>query len=153
MKKLFIYPGSFRPFHIGHLNIAQKIENIGGKDNLLIAIGLNPAKVSEKDIEDINDNAKKISEKTGRNVEVYSTFLHEFIEMKEKMGYDVILVRGLRNGDDLSYENNQLKFITDFKPDLKSMFVMCDKEFEHISSTSLRLLEAFRVGSSSKYLI
>lgn len=153
MKKLFLYAGSFNPFHIGHLNVAEKIEKIGGKESLLIAIGLNPEKVTQEDIEVINNNAKKISETIGRKVEVYSTFLHEFIELKEKEGYDVVLVRGLRNGDDLAYENNQLKFITDFKPNLKSMFIMCDKQFEHISSTSLRLLESFRIGSSKKYLI
>jgi len=153
MKKLFIYAGSFNPFHIGHLNISEKIEKIGGKENLLIAIGLNPSKVSIENIDEINENAKRISISTGRKVEVYSTFLHEFIELKENQGYDVVLVRGLRNGDDLSYENNQLKFITDFKPNLKSMFIMCDKEFEHISSTSLRQLESFRKDSSKKYLI
>ena len=153
MKKLFIYAGSFNPFHIGHLDISEKIEKIGGKENLLIAIGLNPSKVSIENIDEINENAKRISISTGRKVEVYSTFLHEFIELKENQGYDVVLVRGLRNGDDLSYENNQLKFITDFKPNLKSMFIMCDKEFEHISSTSLRQLESFRKDSSKKYLI
>ena len=153
MNKLFIYAGSFNPFHIGHLNVVKKIERISGKENLIIAIGLNPAKVTREDIESINDNAKRISKSIDRKVEVYSTFLHEFIESKEKEGYEVILVRGLRNGDDLSYENNQLKFITDFKPDLKSIFIMCDKEFEHISSTSLRQLESFRTGSSQRYLV
>jgi phosphopantetheine adenylyltransferase len=41
----------------------------------------------------------------------------------------------------------------DFKPDIKVMFIMCDKDFEHISSSSIRILESFRKGSSEKYVI
>ena len=152
MKTLVIYPGSFKPFHVGHLNITEKIENIFGKESLIIAVGINPAKVKPEEVGDIYERSFELSKRIGRKVEVYTTFLHEFVEEKEKMGYNVIIARGLRNGDDLSYENNQIKFIEDFKRDIKTIFIMCDKEYEHISSTSLRQLESFKPGSSSKYL-
>jgi cytidyltransferase-like protein len=42
MKTLAIYPGSFNPFHIGHLNIVDKMEKIFGYENIMIAIGTNP---------------------------------------------------------------------------------------------------------------
>jgi len=48
MKTLAIYPGSFNPFHIGHLNIVEKAQDIFGVDNVLVAIGNNPFKMKRK---------------------------------------------------------------------------------------------------------
>jgi pantetheine-phosphate adenylyltransferase len=156
MKILAIYPGSFNPFHIGHLNIVEKSERIFGEGNVLIAIGVNPEK-SNTGLKRLSrsslSRASQISDKTKRKVEVYDTFLHEFIEKKELEGYKVILVRGLRNGDDLNYEENQLKYIKDFKKDINVVFIRCDEEFEHISSSAIRNLQSFRPGSGDKYLI
>lgn len=154
MKTLAIYAGSFSPFHIGHLNIVDKMEKIFGYGNIMIAIGVNPSKMGNPyDHTELIDRAKRLSEKMDVNVEVYTTFLHELIEKKESEGYHVILVRGLRNGDDLNYEDNQLKFIKDFKKDINVVFLRCDEEFEHVSSSAIRALESFRPGSGDKYLV
>ena len=150
MKTLVIYAGSFNPFTIGHLNIAQKAENIFGKGNVLIAIGQNPTK--EKN-EDATTRAKILSEKLSMAVELYSGFLHDFIQKKEDEGFNVVLVRGLRNGDDLSYEDNQLKYIRDFKSDIKVVFIRCDDKYDHISSSAVRALELIKPGSGNIYLI
>ncbi len=150
MKTLAIYCGSFNPFHIGHLNIVEKAENIFGKDNVIIAIGINPSKKQEIDPE---IRRKEISNRRGKNVIIYSSFTHELVEVYEKQGFNVVLVRGLRNGDDLDYEDNQLKFMQDFKKNINVVFIRCDSEFEHISSSAIRQLESFRIGSSDKYLI
>ncbi len=150
MKTLAIYAGSFNPFHIGHLNIVEKAEKIFGEGNVLIAIGVNPEKAKS---EDLLSRASEINSKTGRPVEVYTTFLHELIEKKESEGYKVVLIRGLRNGDDLAYEDNQLKFINDFKNNIDVVFFRCDEEFQHISSSAIRNLQSFRSGSGDKYLI
>jgi len=150
MKTVAIYPGSFNPFHKGHLNIVEKAENIFGEGNVIIAIGVNPEK---NRAEDLLIRAAEINKRTGRPVEVYTTFLHELIEKKESEGYKVVLVRGLRNGDDLAYEDNQLKFINDFKRNINVVFFRCDEQYSHISSSAIRNLQSFRAGSSDKYLI
>ena len=154
MKTLAVYAGSFSPFHIGHLNIVDKMEKIFGYGNIMIAIGVNPSKMANpSDLSDLNQRAKELSQKLDIPVEVYTSFLHELINQKEKEGYKVILVRGLRNGDDLDYEDNQLKFIQDFKSDINVVFIRCDAQFEHISSSSIRQLESFRPSSGKKYLV
>jgi pantetheine-phosphate adenylyltransferase len=146
-KILAIYPGSFNPLHIGHLNIIEKAQAIFGKENVIVAIGENPSKV-----QDITNSKLLKFEEIDARIEEYNCFLHEYIRMKELEGFNVVLIRGLRNGDDLSYEMNQLSFIHDFKPDVKTIFIACDKEFEHISSSAIRQLEKFREGSSSSYI-
>ena len=150
MKTIALYCGTFKPFHIGHLNIVEKAENIFGKGNVIIGIGINPEKIQE---EDPQIRRKNIEDKIGRTVIVYEIFTHELIENYEKQGYKVVLIRGLRNGDDLAYEDNQLKFIRDFKKEINVVFFRCDEQYEHISSSAIRNLESFRKGSGSKYLI
>lgn len=130
------------------------MEKIFGYGNIMLAIGVNPAKMSNPDDQSgLLERATKLSQGLDVPVEVYTTFLHELIEKKESEGYHVILVRGLRNGDDLNYEDNQLKFIKDFKKDVNVVFIRCDEEFEHISSSAIRQLESFRPGSGVKYIV
>lgn len=155
MKTLAIYAGSFNPFHKGHLNIVDKMEAIFGYGNCMIAIGVNPAKMtgSLQEQSEMLRRSTELSQRLDMPVEVYTTFLHELIEKKESEGYKVVLVRGLRNGDDLNYEDNQLKFIRDFKKDINVVFIRCDEQYEHISSSAIRQLESFRSGSASQYIV
>ncbi len=148
-KKLGIYGGSFNPFTVGHKNILEKAERLLGKGNVIIAIGNNPSKSPPK----IDEN---LSKKLDCEVITYSCFLHELILQKESEGYDVILIRGLRNGDDLAYEENQLKFIQEFLPTdyyLNTIFLISDEKYKHISSSAVRQLESFRKGSAAKFII
>lgn len=152
MKTLAIYAGSFNPFTIGHLNILEKTIKIF--ENVVVAFGINPSKENSNVEGRLNDLKKSLKKmKIECDVISYTTFLHELIEKKEAEGYKVILVRGLRNGDDLNYEDNQLKFIRDFKKDINVVFIRCDEEFEHVSSSAIRQLESFRPGSADKYLV
>ncbi len=83
MKTLAIYAGSFNPFHIGHLNIVDKMEKIFGYGNIMIAIGVNPSKVLPMDQSELLERALKLSKGLDVPVEVYTTFLHELIEKRE----------------------------------------------------------------------
>ncbi len=147
MKTLAIMPGSFNPFTIGHLNVLEKAEDIFGKGNVAICFGVNPDKIDQNKREsyliEVSKKCDELSEKLKRPVLCYNGFLHDFITSLEKDGTNVVVVRGLRNGDDLDYEVNQLRFINDFKKDVKTTFIVCDKEYEHISSSAIRKLKEF----------
>lgn len=138
-----VYAGSFNPFHNGHLNILEKAERIF--DKVIVARGINPEK----------DTQINTSRPTGvlkyRQVENFAGLLTDYITTKEEHIH-ITLVRGLRNGDDLAYEVNQLRFMEDMKPDLKVVFIRCDMQFEHISSSAIRNLEKIAKGLGSKYV-
>jgi pantetheine-phosphate adenylyltransferase len=157
VKKIAVYPGSFNPFTIGHLNILQKAEAIFGEGNVIIAVGVNPDKITSaaNSPSAANFDPRVINIKNNlpsKKVEGFTGFLTDYIREKEQEGYHVTIVKGLRNGDDLDYEINQLRFMEDMKKDIKIIFIPCDKNFEHISSSAYRALEKVRAGTGHKYL-
>ncbi|CAG7581442.1 MAG: Phosphopantetheine adenylyltransferase [uncultured marine phage] len=137
--KIGFYPGSFNPMHIGHMKVIEQAEKIF--DKVVIGIGENPDKDSKTVIEDV--------EKTigGRQLEVYTGLTTDVISKLSESG-KVTLIRGLRNGDDLAYENNQLEIMKDVKEvidgnrEVDVVYIPCDKKHDHISSTLIRKLMA-----------
>jgi cytidyltransferase-like protein len=151
-KKLGIFPGSFDEMHVGHFDVLEQSEKLFGNGNVILALGCNPDKVNG-DIEVYKQRqeqrAKVLSKTIGRQVMPYFMFLDEFILQKEKEGYDVFLIRGLRNGQDLAYEDNQIRFIEDFlnflevEYKLKTIFFRCSPNFDHVSSSAIRAIDKF----------
>jgi pantetheine-phosphate adenylyltransferase len=127
---LGVFCGSFNPFHKGHYNILQKAEKIF--DKVIIAFGKN----IEKD-----DRSWAIPKTIqNRQIENYNGLLTDFVA---SLGYDVVVIRGLRNSTDFQYEQNQYRYIQELMPEIRIVNIFCDKEFEHISSSGIRTLEKF----------
>ncbi len=153
-KKIGIFPGSFDEMHIGHYDILEQSEKVFGQGNVILALGCNPEKVNG-DIEAYKNKqiqrANILSKTIGRQVIPYFVFLDEFIIEKEKEGYDVFLIRGLRNGQDLAYEDNQIRFIEDFlnylevEYKLKTIFFRCNPKYDHVSSSAIRSIDKFSI--------
>jgi len=134
-----VYPGSFNPFHKGHLNILEKAERIF--DKVIIAQGVNPGKDAST-----YQLPKLIKH---RQIARYEGLLTDFIN---ELGYDVTVIRGLRNGTDLQYELNQYRYLQELSDKkLQIVSIFCDSEFEHISSTGIRQLEKY--GKAAPYLL
>jgi pantetheine-phosphate adenylyltransferase len=133
-----LFAGSFDPFHKGHYNILQKAEKIF--DKVIVAFGNNPDKHKGK-----WPIPKKIQ---NRQIERYDGLLTDFVN---SLGYEVTVIRGLRNSTDFQYEQNQYRYIQELKRDIKIVSIFCDKEFEHISSSGIRTLQKF--GKHKNYLL
>ena len=133
--KIAVFAGSFNPFHKGHYNVLKKAERLF--DKVIIAFGKNPDK---------RDRSWPIPKTiSNRQHTEYHGLLTDHIE---SFGYDVTVVRGLRNSTDFQYEQNQYRYIQELKPDIKIINIFCDKEFEHISSSGIRTLEKYNKHQS-----
>lgn len=130
-----VFCGSFNPFHKGHYNVLIKAERIF--DKVIIAFGKNPDK---------NDRPWPVPKIIrNRQMEEYSGLLTDFVS---SLGYDVVVVRGLRNSTDFQYEQNQYRYIQELMPEIRIINIFCDKEFEHISSSGIRTLEKYNKHKS-----
>lgn len=147
-RRVGIYAGSFLPFHIGHLNILRKAETMF--DKVIVAQGQNPEK---KEINKIGlDNVTNVLQH--HQVEAYACQLVEYIESKRSRHCEPVLVRGLRNGYDLNQETNLIKFVNEQAEargieKIPIVYITCDREFEHISSSAIRMLE---IKDAQRYL-
>jgi len=151
-----IFPGSFNPFHKGHLDILmQAIEQF---DKVIIAVGTNPDKKkgSINRVETIKLQLKDFYNLEGRvKVEEFSGFLVDYVHKKELVPHftSVSIIRGLRNASDLEFETTQARVIQDQKPDVKTVFFLTNRGFEHVSSSMIRALEGIQEGSASEYIV
>lgn len=141
--KVGVYSGTFDPFHKGHLNVFNKAEKIF--DKVILSYGNNPTK---------DTKTVKIPKYFNyHQVEIFSGLVTDYISKLENKNQDITLIRGLRNGDDLNYESNQLSFMKEFKPDIKVVYIPCDKEFEHISSSAIKNLYKFDEKIAKTYIL
>jgi pantetheine-phosphate adenylyltransferase len=145
-RNIAIFAGSFNPFHIGHLNIVQKANEIF--DKVIIAQGKNPSK-GETENNSISENIRNQYE-----VINYEGLLSDFIGNLPN-NHKYTLIRGLRNTTDLQYEITQIHFIKDlftetYNRELNIAYIMCEQEYEHVSSSAVRELKKF--NKHKKYL-
>jgi pantetheine-phosphate adenylyltransferase len=134
--KIAVYPGSFNPFHIGHLDVLEQAEEVF--DKVIIARGKNPDK---------NNELCPMPE-LYRQVETYDGLLTDFLD---SLKYGTVVIRGIRNATDLQHEQNQLRFLRELKPDIKVISFFCDPEFSHVSSSAIRSLQKYNKGE--QYII
>ena len=130
---LFIYPGSFCPPTYGHLEILKKVADV--ESFIYVVCSSNPEK---------NDNwfteeeCKQmwLAYDLPSNVEV-KTFTEWSCLLKQK-GFtadNIIMIRGVRNEDDLQQEMEVIKLNYNKYNLNKYMFIFADSEFTDISSS------------------
>ena len=131
--KIAVFPGSFDPITLGHVDIINRASQIF--DQVYVSVGVNNQKQALFSLE------QRIS------------WLQQVFENREKIqighfsGLTVnyckgigarYLVRGLRNASDFDYEKtiSQLNYI--IGGELETIFFISQPEYSHISSTIVR---------------
>lgn len=143
-KKICVYPGTFDPVHLGHLDIVERALNIF--ETVIVAIAENPKKKPLFNIEERIDLFNNAVTKHGGRVivEGFSGLLVDFMKK-----YDTkIIVRGVRLFTDFEYELQIA--MTNYKLDkVETFFMMPSQELIHISSTIVKDI-AFHDGDVSQ---
>lgn len=145
-----IFPGSFDPFTRGHLDIVDRASRMF--DQLCIVIATNSAKSRRYDpsimrtlIEDVMILQPV---KWNVSVTVCKTTIADFVA-SHNVG---VIVRALRNGSDLGYEemvetgNNMLLNSIAPGKTVEHVYLMCRPEYSRVSSTLVRELISAGAG-------
>jgi pantetheine-phosphate adenylyltransferase len=141
--KVAIYPGSFNPWHEGHQDILNKALSVF--DKVIIAQGINPGKEPPVSIEGFSCRVSLIASERV-DIKYFEGFLHEFIKTLDDPITAVI--RGLRNGNDLQYEQNQQYWYEDLGLHIPIVYFITDRRLGHISSSAIRAINGLKTLES-----
>ena len=143
--KRAVFPGSFDPITLGHVDIIER--GLPIFDEIVLAIGTNSSKKYMFSLE----KRLEFLEKTFQNeskikVTTYSGLTVDFCkEIDAKF-----LLRGLRNGIDLEFEKAIGQ--TNYKMEnIETVFLIASSGFEHISSTIVR--DVMQHGGKYEFMV
>lgn len=133
-----VYPGTFDPPHLGHLDIVERSLKIF--DQVIIAVAKRPRKSLlfplEERIKMFKEMTKHLEDRVF--VKGFDSLLVDFMK-REKAG---VIVRGVRLFTDFEYELQIA--LTNFKlAQVETVFMMPSQEYIHISSTIVRDIASY----------
>ena len=135
-----IYPGSFDPVTIGHLNIIRRAADIF--DHLTVCVmvnaGKNPMFTLEERVELIRRVTKDIP---NVDVDCSGELLAEYARKKGKC----VIVKGLRAGSDFENEFQMAMINHKINPDLDTMFLTAEHQYTYLSSSMVKELGRYQV--------
>lgn len=133
MRRLAIYPGSFDPPTLGHLDVIERAAKLF--DELVVSIGVNSSKhgllSTEKRLECLRASVAHLS-----NVRV-DQFEGLLIEHVQALGAKTI-VRGLRLTADFEYEFQMAMVNRRLAGEIETVFLMTKWEHSYLSSSIVR---------------
>ena len=134
-----IYPGSFDPVSLGHIDVVERSLKI--LDRVVIAVSQNAEKKILFSCEERVALIREIF--SGRdNIEV-DTFDKLLVNYVKERGIDII-IRGLRAVSDFDYEFQMVLMNRNLNKNIETIFLMPKEDFFYISSSVVK--EVARLG-------
>jgi pantetheine-phosphate adenylyltransferase len=128
-----VYPGSFDPITLGHLNVIQRASRLF--DRLIVGIGVNMAK-GTMFTPDERVQLIAVATQDLKNVEIRK-FPGLAVEFVKQCGARVML-RGVRPITDMPAEITMMMANRQLSPDVETLFLIADGELAHVSSSLIK---------------
>ncbi len=133
MSRLAVYPGSFDPPTLGHLDVVERAARLF--DRLIVAVGHNSAKRGLLSVEERCEALRRATAHL-ENVAV-DAFDGLTVDYVERVGSRAI-VRGLRATADFEYEYQTTLVNRRLRHEVETAFLMTAPEYGYLSSSIVR---------------
>jgi pantetheine-phosphate adenylyltransferase len=144
--KLAIYPGTFDPITLGHVDLIQRAVHLF--DRLILAISVNPRKTPLFTLEERLAMARTLAVDLPQvEVESFDGLLVDFVRRKQAR----VVLRGLRAFSDFEYEFQMTLSNRKMAPDVETLFLMPDENYSYVSSTMVKEVAALG-GDVSRFV-
>jgi len=143
-QRIALYPGTFDPMTLGHLDIMKRASKLC--DKLIIGVAINRSKSPlfglDERVEMVENVVEPFREYIDVEVKSFDGLLIHFVE---SVGASMI-VRGLRAVSDFEYEFQMAGMNDRLNPDIETVFLMADPQFQTIASRLVK--EIARLGGN-----
>ncbi|MCD4692781.1 MAG: pantetheine-phosphate adenylyltransferase [Calditrichales bacterium] len=137
-EKIAIYPGTFDPITLGHLDIIERGSNLF--DRIIVTLATNQSKeplfTLEERIEMIRDAVKNIKNVT---VEKFDGLLVTFAAQRNAS----VILRGLRAISDFEYEFQMALMNQHLENKITTVFLMPNEKYTYLNSTIIKDIAKF----------
>ncbi|MCP4867554.1 MAG: pantetheine-phosphate adenylyltransferase [Proteobacteria bacterium] len=131
--RIAIYPGSFDPLTMGHVNIIQR--SLGIFDELVVAVLNHPDKRTMFTPQERCDQIQEVFADDPRvSVDAFAGLLVDYVAQRGASA----VVRGLRAVQDFEYEFQMTMMNRRLAPDIDTVFMMTDEEHFYIASRTVK---------------
>jgi len=128
-----LYPGTFDPVTMGHLNVAQRAARLF--DSLIVAVYDTPSKSLLFNTEErVGMMREAVAEMSNVTVRPFNGLV---VNTARNAGAAAI-IRGLRSGPDFEYESQMFFMNRRLEPEVDMVSLMSDQEHMFISSSLLK---------------
>ena len=114
---------------------------------MIVAVGVNRQKPGA-----IDSAQQRSSELQARlrfhEVVVFTGLLTSFLD---ELPLSASIVRGVRDGTDLEAELRFVRFLNELRPGTGVVWISCEAELQHLSSSAIRELESFDPLAAQRY--
>lgn len=133
MKRIAIFPGSFDPITLGHVDIVERAAPLF--DEIIVAVGINSHKKYQFSLETrmtFLDRCFADMPNVSRNA--YQGLTVDFCKSEEA----TYILRGLRSAADFEYEKKIAQVNRVLAPNIETIFILTNPQYAHVSSTTVR---------------
>lgn len=131
--RIAVYPGSFDPITLGHLNVLERVSRLF--DRLIVGIGIN---IEKQTMFEPKERQALVRGATLhlKNLEI-RTFTGLAVEFVRECGAR-IMVRGVRPLTDIQAELTMMMANRRLAPEVETLFMIADGELAHVSSSLIK---------------
>ena len=132
-RKIAVYPGSFDPITLGHIDIINRGLQIF--DSVIVAVARNSAKNSLFTIEERVDLIRRVLADNGRaKVDTFDGLLVEYVRAQGA----TVIIRGLRAISDFEYEFQIAQMNRSISQQVETLFMMTSVPYGYLSSSIVK---------------
>ena len=131
--RLALFPGTFDPFTLGHLDVLERALKLFDRVEVTVAVN-----TSKQPLMSVEDRCELILASVSDLEHVSVTAFEGLLVDHARATGAIALVRGLRQVGDLEYERRMAFANREMNPTLETVFFMPKEEFALISGSLVR---------------
>ncbi len=132
-QRIAIYPGSFDPLTMGHIDIARRAARLF--DHLVVAAIHNPGKAPLFSLQERLDILRQsFADEPEIEVDAFKGLLVDYLHCKESF----IVIRGLRAITDFEIELQMALMNRSLSPEIETLFLVPSAKYSFLSSSMVK---------------